>query len=73
MGVTGNFFIDEEVVLTKLGLTVKDLDRYAVTPGIPLMPDAYVGDVAQFTLWSEAGKLANAVASTVGALFKGTA
>jgi citronellol/citronellal dehydrogenase len=36
---TGNFFIDEEV-LRASGVT--DLDRYAVTPGTPLVPDLFV-------------------------------
>jgi citronellol/citronellal dehydrogenase len=36
---TGNFFIDEDV-LAEAGIT--DLDRYAVQPGAPLMPDLFV-------------------------------
>jgi citronellol/citronellal dehydrogenase len=37
--VTGRFFIDEEVLRAE-GVT--DLDRYAVTPGAPLLPDFFV-------------------------------
>ena len=37
---TGNFFIDSEV-LTESGVT--DFDHYAVTPGVPLMPDFFLG------------------------------
>jgi len=37
---TGNFFIDEEV-LAAAGVT--DLDRYAVRPGAPLLPDLFLG------------------------------
>lgn len=37
--VTGNFFIDDEV-LAEEGIT--DLDRYAVAPGTPLFPDFFV-------------------------------
>jgi citronellol/citronellal dehydrogenase len=37
---TGNFFIDENV-LAEAGIT--DLDRYAIQPGKPLMPDLFVG------------------------------
>jgi citronellol/citronellal dehydrogenase len=37
---TGNFFIDEEV-LAAAG--VSDLDRYAVKPGSPLLPDLFLG------------------------------
>ena len=36
---TGQFYIDEEV-LKKAG--VKDFDRYAVTPGVPLFQDLFV-------------------------------
>jgi citronellol/citronellal dehydrogenase len=36
---SGNFFIDDEV-LTRAG--VKDLDKYAVTPGAELAPDFFV-------------------------------
>lgn len=37
--VTGNFFIDDEV-LAEEGVT--DLDRYAVKPGAPLAPDIFL-------------------------------
>jgi citronellol/citronellal dehydrogenase len=36
---TGNFFIDDEVLAAE-GVT--DLDKYAVAPGTPLMPDFFV-------------------------------
>lgn len=36
---TGNFFIDDEV-LASVGIT--DLDRYAVAPGNPLIPDLFL-------------------------------
>ena len=36
---TGNFYIDEDVLLEE-GIT--DLDRYAVRPGTPLTPDLFV-------------------------------
>ncbi|NQV23440.1 MAG: NAD(P)-dependent oxidoreductase [Rhodopirellula sp.] len=37
---TGNFFIDSEV-LAASGVT--DFDQYAMTPGVPLMPDFFLG------------------------------
>ncbi|MEN1726926.1 MAG: NAD(P)-dependent oxidoreductase [Pseudomonadota bacterium] len=37
--VTGNFFIDDEA-LAQAGVT--DLDRYAVQPGAPLLPDLFL-------------------------------
>jgi citronellol/citronellal dehydrogenase len=36
---TGRFFIDDEV-LAEIG--VRDLDRYAVVPGAPLLPDPFI-------------------------------
>ncbi|MDA1165305.1 MAG: NAD(P)-dependent oxidoreductase [Planctomycetota bacterium] len=37
---TGNFFIDSEV-LASSGVT--DFDQYAISPGVPLMPDFFLG------------------------------
>lgn len=37
--VSGNFFIDDEV-LSKAGVT--DLEQYAVTPGVELIPDFFI-------------------------------
>eukprot|EP01095_Lingulamoeba_sp_RSL-Kostka_P017379 TRINITY_DN897_c5_g1_i1.p1 TRINITY_DN897_c5_g1~~TRINITY_DN897_c5_g1_i1.p1 ORF type:complete len:291 (+),score=131.26 TRINITY_DN897_c5_g1_i1:80-952(+) len=37
--VTGNFFIDDEV-LAATGVT--DFDKYAIKPGVPLMPDFFL-------------------------------
>jgi len=36
---TGQFLVDDEV-LAKVGIT--NLDKYAVTPGEPLVPDFFV-------------------------------
>ncbi len=36
---TGNFFIDENV-LAQVG--IKDLARYAIKPGAPLLPDLFL-------------------------------
>lgn len=38
---TGNFFIDDEVLLSE-GMTEKDLEKYAVDPTKPLMPDFFL-------------------------------
>ena len=38
---TGNFFLDDDV-LREEGVT--DFDRYAVTPGEPLLPDFFVDE-----------------------------
>jgi hypothetical protein len=40
---TGNFFIDDEVLLRE-GKTEKDLEQYAVKPGVPLMPGSCSGE-----------------------------
>jgi len=38
---TGNFFIDDEVLLSE-GIT--DLNKYSITPGVPLMPDFFLDE-----------------------------
>jgi len=38
---TGNFYIDDEVLFS-IGKTPKDLEKYAVTPGVPLMLDFFL-------------------------------
>ena len=38
--VTGNFFIDDEVLARFAGKT--NLDEYAMTPGAPLLPDFFI-------------------------------
>jgi len=40
---TGNFYLDDEVMLAS-GLSEKDLEKYAVKPGTPLMPDFFVDE-----------------------------
>eukprot|EP01114_Cavostelium_apophysatum_P007201 TRINITY_DN1905_c0_g1_i2.p1 TRINITY_DN1905_c0_g1~~TRINITY_DN1905_c0_g1_i2.p1 ORF type:complete len:293 (-),score=53.79 TRINITY_DN1905_c0_g1_i2:54-932(-) len=42
---TGNFYIDDEVLLSA-GKTLKDLEKYAVKPGTPLMTDFFVDEAA---------------------------
>ena len=62
---TGNFFIDDEIITQKLGKSEAELAKYSVTPGMPLMPDFYVGDVDAFAKWAKAGELI----ASVGSLF----
>lgn len=45
--VTGRFFIDDEVMIAA-GYTAKDLEKYAVTPGAPLMPDFFLDESSPF-------------------------
>jgi len=40
---TGNFYIDDEVILST-GKSEKDLEKYAVKPGTPLMSDFFVDE-----------------------------
>ena len=60
---SGNFFIDEELLRSKLGFKDSDFTKYAISPGMPLMPDAYVGDVDTFLKWAKAGEMMNAIGS----------
>jgi len=41
---TGNFFIDDEVLLAS-GKTAKDIEKFAVKPGVELMPDFFLDEV----------------------------
>src|SRR4029450_1168822 len=50
---TGNFFIDDEVLAAE-GVT--DLERYAVSPGTPLMPDFFVPAPGARTLVGRGGR-----------------
>jgi len=45
---SGNFFIDDEVLLEN-GMSEKDLDKYAVKPGTPLMPDFFLDSMTPKT------------------------
>eukprot|EP01119_Soliformovum_irregulare_P018033 TRINITY_DN5463_c0_g1_i1.p1 TRINITY_DN5463_c0_g1~~TRINITY_DN5463_c0_g1_i1.p1 ORF type:complete len:289 (+),score=74.39 TRINITY_DN5463_c0_g1_i1:24-890(+) len=40
---SGNFFIDDEVLLEE-GYSEKDLEKFAVSPGVPLFPDFFVDE-----------------------------
>jgi len=40
---TGNFYVDDEVILST-GKKMKDLDKYAVKPGTPLMIDFFLDE-----------------------------
>ena len=48
---SGNFFIDDEVLAAE---GVKDFDKYAVSPGTPLMPDFFVPAPGARTLVGQA-------------------
>ena len=65
MGTSGNFFIDDEVLKGKLGASDEDIAAYSLNPGLPLMPDAYVGDVDKLMKWIKAGE----VIASIGSLF----
>lgn len=64
VNTSGNFFIDDEV-LKRAGYSDSDIAKYSVTPGVPLLPDAYVGDPKAFERWAKAGELF----ATVGSFF----
>ena len=65
--VTGNCFIDDEVMTEKLGLSENDLDRYRVSKMVPLMPDFYVGDPKDLEGYVDAARKAQGL---VGAFMK---
>ena len=39
---TGNFFIDDEVLINKVGMAPAELDKYAYCPGHPLAVDFFL-------------------------------
>jgi len=41
---TGNFFLDDEVLVKYAGMTAKDIEKYSVKPGTQLMNDFFVDD-----------------------------
>lgn len=63
VSVSGNFFIDEDVLRQKCGASDGDLAKYAMVPGVPLMPDFYVGDVDTYVKWAKAGEMMSAIGS----------
>lgn len=65
VNTSGNFFIDDEV-LKRAGYSDADIAKYSVTPGIPLIPDPYIGDPVTFERWVKAGELL----ASVGSFFK---
>ncbi len=56
---------DHVQVLKRAGYSDSDIAKYSVTPGVPLLPDAYVGDPKAFERWAKAGELF----ATVGSFF----
>jgi citronellol/citronellal dehydrogenase len=60
---TGNTFIDEDV-LREEGVT--NFDHYAVQPGVPLMPDFYLGSADSALRLKKAGEMAKGMASLFG-------
>lgn len=66
VGTSGNFFIDDEVLMNKVGMTEAQIAAYSVTPGLPLMPDAYVGDADAFLKWVKAGDMIASIGSLFG-------
>ena len=62
VGCSGNFFVDEEV-LRAAGASDADIAKYSMTPGVPLMPDFYVGEPDAFLRWRKAGEMMAKAAS----------
>ncbi len=52
-------------MLRRAGLSDADIAKYSVTPGMPLIPDPYIGDPEAFEKWMKAKE----VLSSVGSFF----
>ena len=64
ISISGNFFIDEEVMTEKLGLNKKSLKKYNNSNSlIPLIPDIFVGDPNYVSKYMNFGKIGKNVAN----------
>jgi citronellol/citronellal dehydrogenase len=68
-GVSGNFFIDEDILRQKLGKTDREIAAYAVSPGVPLLPDFFIGDPAAAEKLVGMGQAMQKASKAVGAFF----
>ena len=71
--VTGNTFIDDEVLTQKVGMSEADLNKYRMSRGLPLplMPDFFVGDPeAMGTYIDAARKMQGVVGAFTSKFFK---
>ncbi len=68
--VTGQCFIDDEVMTEKVGLSEKDLDKYRMSKIVPLMPDFYVGDPADLEGYVDAARSAQGMVGAFMSKFK---
>lgn len=62
---SGHFFVDEEVLLAH-GFTPKQIKAYNNTPGIPPLPDFYLGDAAAYERLVKLGSVVQGVAGMFG-------
>ena len=68
--MTGQCFIDDEVMTEKVGLSEKDLDKYRMSKIVPLMPDFYVGDPADLEGYVDAARSAQGMVGAFMSKFK---
>ena len=68
--VTGQCFIDDEVMTEKIGLSETDLDRYRMSKIVPLMPDFYVGNPADLEGYVDAARSAKGLVGSFMSKFK---
>lgn len=68
--VSGNCFIDDEIMTEKLGLSTQDLEKYRMSKLVPLMPDFYVGDPAALETYVDGARKMQDVAAMAGAFMK---
>jgi citronellol/citronellal dehydrogenase len=68
--VSGNFFIDDEILRAKLGLTQAQVDAYNMTPGVPPLADFFLGDPEEAAKLVEMGRKVQKATKAVGDFFK---
>eukprot|EP00940_MAST-03C_sp_MAST-3C-sp2_P001468 g1468.t1 len=72
--VTGNCFIDEDIVLDtdKMGKSTSDLDTYRINRWVPLIPDLFVGDPGDLDRYYKIAKKASGLMrGGMGSFFAG--
>ena len=66
---TGNTFIDDEVLMQKVGMSEAELAKYRLSSLVPLMPDFYVGDPAALQGYVEGARKVQGIVGAFTAKF----
>ena len=66
INTTGNFFIDEDIIIDKVGINKKELKKYNNSNSlVPLIPDIFVGDPDHVSKYMNFGKIGKNIAKLI--------